>query len=105
LASNPPTPIESVLPFVNDCDLTLTMSVMPGFGGQAFNPVAIDKIRRIREIASENKFISIDGGIGESTIADVAGAGANLFVVGSALLGHPDISAQFQRLRQLAARP
>jgi len=104
LASNPPTPIESVLPFVNDCDLTLTMSVMPGFGGQAFNPVAIDKIRRIREIASENKFISIDGGIGESTIADVAGAGANLFVVGSALLGHPDISAQFQRLRQLATR-
>jgi ribulose-phosphate 3-epimerase len=103
LASNPPTSIELVLPFVNDCDLTLTMSVMPGFGGQAFNPVAIEKIRQIREVADETKFISVDGGIGEATIAEVAGAGANLFVVGSALLGHPDMSVQFQRLRQLAA--
>lgn len=98
LASNPPTLVESVLPFVNECDLILTMSVMPGFGGQAFNPVALNKIRRIREIARKNMFISVDGGVGESTIADCAVAGANLFVVGSALLGHPNISAQFQRL-------
>jgi ribulose-phosphate 3-epimerase len=104
LVSNPPTPVESVLPFVNDCDLILTMSVMPGFGGQAFNPVAIEKIRRIREVASENTFISVDGGIGEATIADVADAGANLFVVGSALLGHSDIDAQFRLLRQRAMR-
>ncbi|MDR0329014.1 MAG: ribulose-phosphate 3-epimerase [Planctomycetaceae bacterium] len=104
LVSNPPTPVESVLPFVNDCDLILTMSVMPGFGGQAFNPVAIEKIRRIREVASEKTFISVDGGIGESTIADVADAGANLFVVGSALLGHSDIAAQFRLLRQRAMR-
>ena len=98
LASNPPTPVESVLPFVNDCDMVLTMSVMPGFGGQAFNPVALDKIRRIREIAHENMFISVDGGVGEATIGDCVAAGANLFIVGSALLGHSDISDQFQRL-------
>jgi len=98
LASNPPTPVEWVLPFVHDCDLILTMSVMPGFGGQAFNPVALDKIRRIREVAGEETFISVDGGVGEGTIADCAAAGANLFVVGTALLGHSDIGAQFQRL-------
>jgi len=100
LVSNPPTPVEAVLPFVNDCDLILTMSVMPGFGGQSFDPGALEKIRRIREVADENRLISVDGGIGESTIADVSAAGVNLFVVGTALLGHPDISAQFRSLRQ-----
>jgi ribulose-phosphate 3-epimerase len=102
LVSNPPTPIEAVLPFVHDCDLILTMSVMPGFGGQSFNPVALDKIRRIREITGENKLISVDGGVGEATIADISAAGANLFVAGTALLGQSDMTAQFQRLRQLA---
>jgi len=102
LVSNPPTPVEAVLPFVNDCDLILTMSVMPGFGGQSFDPGALEKIRRIREVADENRLISVDGGVGESTIADVAAAGANLFVVGTALLGHPDISTQFRSLRQRA---
>jgi ribulose-phosphate 3-epimerase len=102
LVSNPPTPTEAVLPFVNDCDLILTMGVMPGFGGQSFNPVTLEKIRRIREIADENKLISVDGGVGETTIADIAAAGANLFVAGTALLGHTDISSQFRRLRQLA---
>ena len=102
LVSNPPTPVETVLPFVNDCDLILSMSVMPGFGGQAFDRSTLDKIRRIRECADENRLISVDGGIGESTIAEVAAAGANLFVTGTALLGHADIPAQFQTLRRLA---
>jgi len=102
LVSNPPTPVEAVLPFVNDCDLILTMSVMPGFGGQSFDLGALEKIRRIREVADENRLISVDGGVGESTIADVSAAGANLFVVGTALLGHSDISAQFRSLRQRA---
>jgi len=102
LVSNPPTPVEAVLPFVQDCELILTMSVMPGFGGQAFDPVALDKIRRIREVAGENKLISVDGGIGDTTIAGAAAAGANLFVTGSALLGHPDIATQFRLLQQRA---
>ena len=102
LVSNPPTPVEAVLPFVNDCDLILTMGVMPGFGGQAFDPCAIEKIRRIRAVTDENRLLSVDGGVGETTISDIAGAGANLFVAGTALLGHPDISSQFQLLRQLA---
>ena len=102
LVSNPPTPVETVLPFVNDCELILTMGVMPGFGGQSFNSVALEKIRRIREIADENKLISVDGGVGKPTIADIVTVGANLFVVGTALFGHPDIAVQFQLLRQWA---
>ena len=102
LVSNPPTPVEAVLPFVNDCGLILTMGVMPGFGGQAFDRVALEKIRRIREIAGADKLISVDGGVAEATIAEIAAAGANLFVAGTALLGHPDISAQFQLLRKQA---
>jgi ribulose-phosphate 3-epimerase len=98
LVSNPPTPVEAVLPFVHDCELILTMGVMPGFGGQAFNPQALDKIRRIREVAGKDKLLSVDGGVSETTISDISVAGANLFVVGTALLGHPDVSAQFRLL-------
>ena len=103
LVSNPPTPVEAVLPFVNDCDLILTMGVMPGFGGQVFDRGTLEKIRQIREIADENRLISVDGGVGEATIAEIAAAGANLFVTGTALLGHPDVSAQFRSLRHRAS--
>jgi len=102
LVSNPPTPVEAVLPFVNDCDLILSMSVMPGFGGQVFDRSTLEKIRQIREVADENRLISVDGGVGDTTIAEAAAAGANLLVVGTALLGHPDLSTQFRTLRQLA---
>ncbi|MDR0704622.1 MAG: ribulose-phosphate 3-epimerase [Planctomycetaceae bacterium] len=101
LASNPPTPVEAVLPYVNDCELVLTMSVMPGFGGQTFDTRSLDKIRRIRRVANENILISVDGGISESTITAAAAAGANLFVTGTALLGKPDVKKQFQQLKQL----
>ena len=103
LSLNPPTPIERVLPFVNDCNLILTMSVMPGFGGQAFDPVALDKIRHLREVCSNKTLLSVDGGIGETTIADCAVAGANLFVTGTALFAQADYTLEMQRLRALAA--
>ena len=107
LVSNPPTPVEWVLPFVNDCDLILTMSVMPGFGGQRFDPATLEKIRRIRAVADATKLLSVDGGVGEETIADAAAAGANVLVVGTALLGHNglghnDIAARFRLLSELA---
>ncbi|MCL2006302.1 MAG: ribulose-phosphate 3-epimerase [Planctomycetaceae bacterium] len=102
LVSNPPTPVELLLPYVNDCDLILTMSVMPGFGGQSFDPVALEKIRRIRAVAEADKLLSVDGGVGEATIGDLAEAGANLFVVGTALFGHHDVPSQFRRLQKLA---
>ena len=102
LVSNPPTPVETVLPFVNDCDLILTMGVMPGFGGQTFHQNALEKIRRISEIAHENQLISVDGGVRETTIADIAAAGANVFVAGSALLGHADVAERFRLLQNIA---
>ncbi len=102
LVLNPPTPVETVLPYLGDCDLILAMSVMPGFGGQTFDPTALEKLRRIRAVARENMMISVDGGVGLSTIAGCAAAGANLFVVGSALLGAPDIKARFDALTTLA---
>ena len=104
LVSNPPTPVEAVLPYLPDCELILTMSVMPGFGGQSFDPKALEKIRRIRRVANDEMLISVDGGVGENTIADCAAAGANLFVTGTALLGKTDVKSQFQILKNLASR-
>lgn len=101
LVSNPPTPVEKVLPYVNDCELVLTMSVMPGFGGQKFDASALEKIRRIRRIAGANTLISVDGGVGEQTIGDCVAAGANLFVTGTALLGKADVKKQFGVLTRL----
>lgn len=69
------------------------MSVEPGFGGQAFNPIALEKVRQVRQLAGTGQLISIDGGIGPSTIADAASAGANVFVVGSAIFDEPDYGA------------
>lgn len=101
IALNPPTSVETVLPYVNDCDLVLTMSVMPGFGGQQFDRTALEKIRRIRRVAGKNSLLSVDGGVGEQTIADCAAAGANLFVTGTALLGAPNLKERFDLLNQL----
>ena len=102
LSLNPPTPIERVLPFVSACDLILTMSVMPGFGGQSFDPVSLDKIRRLREVCDDATLLSVDGGVGETTIGDCAAAGANVFVTGTALFTKADYVLEMERLRALA---
>ena len=98
LAHNPPTPMEKTAPFLRDADLVLTMSVMPGFGGQAFEPVALKKIAFIREHADPDTLISVDGGVNESTIADCARAGANLFVAGTAIFAATDYSERMRFL-------
>ena len=90
LAHNPPTPMEKLLPFIADCDIVLTMSVMPGFGGQKFNPAVLEKIATIKKLARPNTLISVDGGINEKTITDCAKAGCNLFVTGTAVFGDGD---------------
>ncbi len=83
LAINPPTPVERVLPFLDEVDLILIMSVMPGFGGQAFDPSVLPKIRQILDLRPSS-CVEIDGGIGPSTIDSAAAVGTRLFVVGSA---------------------
>ena len=103
LALNPGTPVEAVEPFLGDCDLVLVMSVEPGFGGQSFQPVALEKLSRLRELVSDEVALSVDGGIGPATIADVAAAGANVFVAGSAVFDAPDYRSAIEQLDSLAA--
>lgn len=102
IALNPPTPIGRIEPYVDACDLILPMSVMPGFGGQAFDPAALDKLRWLKEHARPDALLEVDGGVNTETIADCAAAGATLFVTGTALLEAPDIGTRFRELREAA---
>ncbi len=102
ISLNPPTSLERIEPYLSACDLVLIMSVMPGYGGQEFQAVALDKMRRLRAIAGDRLLISVDGGVNPQTIQSCAQAGANYFVTGTALLGHADYGDQMQRLLTLA---
>ncbi|MDR1484065.1 MAG: ribulose-phosphate 3-epimerase [Planctomycetaceae bacterium] len=97
---NPPTPVESIVPFVGGCDLVLAMGVMPGFGGQKFDTGVLEKLRFIKSIADSRLLISVDGGVGTETIAACAEAGANLFVAGTALF-NGNIGQNFRQLNEL----
>jgi len=103
LAINPPTPLETVGDALDACDLVLVMSVMPGFGGQKFNPVALDKLRALRQRVDPAVVLEIDGGVNDATIGSCVEAGAELLVVGSAILGHPDYKERVASLRALAS--
>jgi ribulose-phosphate 3-epimerase len=88
-------------------DFVLIMGVNPGFGGQAFIPNIIAKIAGLRRMISENSLqtlIEVDGGVSVKTIADIAAAGADVFVAGSAIFGSPDYRQTILSLRQLANR-
>jgi ribulose-phosphate 3-epimerase len=105
LALNPSTPLSAVEPYLAACDLLLVMSVMPGFGGQEFDPVALEKLRALRSTpAAAHLLLEVDGGVNESTIGNSAEAGATLFVVGSAILKQPDYHQAVKRLRQKVGR-
>lgn len=104
LSLNPPTPVESVLPYLSECDLVLVMSVMPGFGGQAFQPEALEKLRVLRKTRPEGVVLSIDGGVKASNVALCTEAGADLLVVGTGLFaeGAGDYRERLARLRERA---
>jgi ribulose-phosphate 3-epimerase len=82
LALNPPTPLESVLPYLAEVDKVLVMSVMPGFGGQSFDPSVLEKVRRLRA-ERPGMEIAIDGGIKPTNAGEVVAAGVTQLVVGS----------------------
>ena len=93
LAVNPETPVEACEPFLAAIDLLLVMSVHPGFGGQSFMPVAVDKIAWAASIARRDGLelaIEVDGGIDVDTAPLTAAAGARIFVAGSAIFGSAD---------------
>ncbi|ATE73424.1 MULTISPECIES: ribulose-phosphate 3-epimerase [Lysobacter] len=92
LVLNPATPIEVLDWVLEDLDLVLLMSVNPGFGGQSFIPSALDKLRKVRErIDNSGRAIrlEIDGGVKTDNIGEIAAAGADTFVAGSAIFNAP----------------
>ena len=105
LAVNPETPIEAAEPWLEQIDVLLIMSVHPGFGGQHFLAEALPKLERAYEIADRDGLdlsIEVDGGIDAETVVSVARAGADTFVAGSAIFGHPDPLAAALEIRRAA---
>jgi ribulose-phosphate 3-epimerase len=100
---NPSTPVASLEWILEYVDYILIMSVNPGFGGQAFIPNSVNKIDALRKNIQErglSVLIEVDGGVNEKTIAQVAAAGADVFVAGSAIFGSQDYQATIHSLRQ-----
>lgn len=100
---NPSTPIESLAWILEDADYVLVMSVNPGFGGQKFIPNSISKIKALRKLIEDrglSALIEVDGGINETTIAEVAAAGADVLVAGSAIFGSKDYRRTIERFRK-----
>ena len=102
ISIKPGTPVDDILPFLDRLDLVLVMSVEPGFGGQVFNPVAVDKISELarrRESGGHDFLISVDGGINAETGPECRQAGADILVSGSWLFGAEDRAARIDLLR------
>jgi len=102
VAINPPTPLSDLEPVLDHCDLALIMSVQAGWGGQSFEPVALEKLDQLRTRAGSDVLLEVDGGVNRSTIANCSQAGAELFVVGSAIFKNADYSPVVSELSGLA---
>ena len=105
LVLNPETPLDAVVPYLTEIDILLFMSVHPGFGGQAFLPEVLDKLRAARAIVDEQSLpveLEIDGGINHETAPPAAEAGADILVAGSAVFGAPDSAAAARAIRDAA---
>lgn len=86
ISIKPKTPVEALIPYLDQADMFLIMSVEPGFGGQAFIPESLDRIRELRALLDEKNLqtdIEVDGGIYHKNVAEVLQAGANVMVSGS----------------------
>ncbi|MFN3842910.1 MAG: ribulose-phosphate 3-epimerase [Rehaibacterium terrae] len=106
LVLNPATPVEVLEWVLEELDLVLLMSVNPGFGGQAFIPSALDKLRRVREMIDRSGKairLEIDGGVKADNIGEIAAAGADTFVAGSAIFNAPDYADVIARMRAAVA--
>lgn len=103
LVFNPATPLTYLDYVLDKLDLILIMSVNPGFGGQSFIPTALEKLRRAREIIDRSGRtirLEIDGGVKIDNIADIAKAGADTFVAGSAIFAQQDYTATIAAMRK-----
>jgi ribulose-phosphate 3-epimerase len=103
IAINPGTSLSAIEESLRFADYVLLMSVNPGFGGQKFIPQSLDKLRRLRRMINERGLrirIEIDGGIDADNIAEVAAAGAEIIVSGSAIFGADDPGTALRQLRE-----
>ena len=105
VALNPSTPAEAVEYVLSDCEMVLVMTVNPGFGGQKYIPACTEKIRRLRALADRlqpNLEIQVDGGVKADTAGEIAAAGANVLVAGSAVYGAKDYRLAISGIREAA---
>ena len=107
LVLNPATPVHVLEHVLDKLDMVLLMSVNPGFGGQSFIPYTLDKLRRVRSLLDHYQAqtgrriaLEVDGGVKTSNIAEIAQAGADTFVAGSAIFGQDDYAAVIREMRQ-----
>ena len=102
LVFNPHMSLDALKYVMDKVDMILLMSVNPGFGGQSFIPATLDKLREARALIDESGFdirLEIDGGVSPKNIAEIAAAGADNFVAGSAIFNQPDYAAVIQQMR------
>jgi len=107
LVLNPATPVHVLEHVLDKLDMVLLMSVNPGFGGQSFIPHTLDKLRRVRSLLDHYQAqtgrriaLEVDGGVKAGNIAEIAQAGADTFVAGSAIFGQDDYAAVIREMRQ-----
>jgi len=100
LSVKPGTPVETLLPYLEEVDMVLIMTVEPGYGGQELIPETLAKAACLRALKPD-LLIEADGGIHDGTIGQVAASGVNVFVAGSATFQSPDPAAMFARWRQM----
>jgi len=108
LVLNPATPLSLIEPVLHKLDMLLLMSVNPGFGGQEFIPYVLDKVRAARALIDERQLatrLEVDGGIKIDNIRAIADAGADTFVMGSAIFGTPDYQQTLASIRQVLSAP
>ncbi|PLX97211.1 MAG: ribulose-phosphate 3-epimerase [Desulfuromonas sp.] len=99
---NPATPVNTLEVILAEVDLVLVMTVNPGFGGQSFIPATLDKIRQLRAMIDRSGRaieLEVDGGVKADNIGEIAAAGADVFVAGSAVFNAPDYTAAITALR------
>jgi len=107
LVFNPATPLDILSHVIDKVDMVLLMSVNPGFGGQSFIPSALDKLRQARQIIDDSGHdirLEIDGGVKVDNIREIAAAGADTFVAGSAIFGSDDYQTTIDAMRSELAQ-
>lgn len=102
LSLNPPTPLSAIEPSLSHCDLVLVMSVMPGFGGQKFEEVALEKLSQLSARTDCDALLEVDGGINADTAGACGEAGAELYVAGTSIFRNGNYRAAIEEIRAAA---